>query len=120
MVEADAGKVLRVRIERGPMIEVSQGADVSASPGQKVRVMVRPERIVDLSREQNPMQANRIEGRVTDTAYIGVSDKYRVVTTEGLDVLIRLPSGPSHRRYSAGEAIVVGFGADDARLVAVQ
>lgn len=120
VVEADAGKVLRVRIERGPMIEVSQGADVSASPGQKVRVMVRPERIVDLSREQNPMQANRIEGRVTDTAYIGVSDKYRVATTDGLDVLIRLPSGPSHRRYSAGEAIVVGFGADDARLVAVQ
>jgi putative spermidine/putrescine transport system ATP-binding protein len=120
VVEADAGKVLRVRVERGPLIEVSRGADVSARAGQSVRVMVRPERMIDLSRVATPMETNRIEGRVTDTAYIGVSDKYRVVTADGLDVLIRLPSGPSHRRYSAGEQLVVGFGADDARLVAMQ
>jgi hypothetical protein len=82
--------------------------------------MVRPERFVDLASEPNSARANRIDGRVTDSAYIGVSDKYRVVSPEGLDVLMRLPSGPSQRRYSAGEPIAAGFHAADARLIAVQ
>jgi len=33
---------------------------------------------------------------------------------------VRLPSGPSRRRYSAGEPIAAGFHAADARLIAVQ
>jgi putative spermidine/putrescine transport system ATP-binding protein len=120
VVEADGGTTLRVRLEQGPVIEVAGRADLLARPGQKVRVMVRPERFVDLAVDANAVRANRIDGRVTDSAYIGVSDKYRVVTAEGIDVLIRLPSGPSRRRYSAGEPIAAGFHAADARLIAVQ
>ena len=120
VIEADGGNTLRVRLEQGPVIEVAGRADLSARRGQKVRVMVRPERFVDLAVDPNSARANRINGRVTDSAYIGVSDKYRVVTPEGIDVLMRLPSGPSHRRYSAGELIAAGFHAADARLIAVQ
>jgi putative spermidine/putrescine transport system ATP-binding protein len=120
VVEADGGNTLRVRLDQGPVIEVASRADLSARPGQKVRVMVRPERFVDLAVDPNSARANRIDGRVTDSVYIGVSDKYRVVTPEGIDVLMRLPSGPSHRRYSAGEPIAAGFHAADARLIAVQ
>jgi putative spermidine/putrescine transport system ATP-binding protein len=120
VVEADSGNTLRVRLEQGPVIEVAGRADLSARRGQKVRVMVRPERFVDLAVDPNSARANRINGRVTDSAYIGVSDKYRVVTPEGIDVLMRLPSGPAHRRYSAGELIAAGFHAADARLIAVQ
>jgi putative spermidine/putrescine transport system ATP-binding protein len=118
VVEACGGNLLRVRLEQGPLIEVAGRADLAAHPGQQVRVMVRPERFVDLA--TNSARANRIDGRVTDSAYIGVSDKYRVVTAEGIDVLMRLPSGPSSRRYSAGESIAAGFHAADARLIAVQ
>jgi len=120
VVEADGGNTLRVRLEQGPVIEVAGRADLSAYPGQKVRVMVRPERFVDLAAEENSARVNRIDGRVTDSAYIGVSDKYRVVTPDGIDVLMRLPSGPSHRRYNAGEPIAAGFHAADARLIAAQ
>ena len=120
VVEAEAGNMLRVRLERGPVIEIAGRADLAARPGQQVRVMVRPERFVDLSAEPGSVRANRIDGHVTDSAYIGVSDKYRVVTAEGVDVLMRLPSGPSSRRYSAGEPISAGFHAADARLIAVQ
>jgi putative spermidine/putrescine transport system ATP-binding protein len=120
IVEAGGGNTLRVRLAQGPVIEVAGRADLLAGPGQTVRVMVRPERFVDLAMEPNSARANRIDGRVTDSAYIGVSDKYRVVTAEGVDVLLRLPSGPSHRRYSAGETIAAGFHAADARLIAVQ
>ena len=120
VIEADGGNTLRVRLEQGPVIEVAGRADLSARRGQKVRVMVRPERFVDLAVDPNSARANRINGRVTDSAYIGVSDKYRVVTPEGIDVLMRLPSGPSYRRYCAGELIAAGFHAADARLIAVQ
>jgi putative spermidine/putrescine transport system ATP-binding protein len=119
MVEANDGNLVRVRLDRGPLIEVTGRADFSASPRQNVRVMVRPERFVDLAVNPNSGRLNRIDGRVTDSAYIGVSDKYRVVTAEGIDVLMRLPSGPSHRRYSAGDPIAAGFHAADARLIAV-
>jgi ABC-type Fe3+/spermidine/putrescine transport system ATPase subunit len=120
MVEANGGNLVRVRLEQGPAIEVAGRADLSARPGLKVLVMVRPERFVDLAVDQNSVRANRIDGRVTESAYIGVSDKYRVVTPEGIEVLMRLPSGPSHRRYSAGEPFAAGFHAADARLIAVQ
>jgi ABC-type Fe3+/spermidine/putrescine transport system ATPase subunit len=120
VVEASGGNTLRVRLEQGPVIEVAGRADLLARPGRKVRVMVRPERFVDLAVDPNSARANRIDGHVTDSAYIGVSDKYRVVTAEGIDVLMRLPSGPSHRRYSAGEPIAAAFHAADARLIAVQ
>src|SRR3954447_21748695 len=103
VVEADGGNVLRVRLKQGPVIEVAGRADLAARPGQQVRVMVRPERFVDLATEPNSVRANRIDGRVTDSAYIGVSDKYRIVTAEGVAVLMRLPSGPTSRRYRAGE-----------------
>lgn len=120
LVEANGGNLVRVRLEQGPVIEVASRADLSAHPGQKVRVMVRPERFVDLAVDPNSARANRIDGSVTDSVYIGVSDKYRVVTPEGINVLMRLPSGPSHRRYIAGEPIAAGFHAADARLIAVQ
>jgi len=44
----------------------------------------------------------------------------RISTPEGLDVLVRLPSGPSSRRYGLGEAIAAGFHAADARLIEVE
>jgi len=120
VVETSGGSALRVRLEQGPVIEVAGRADLAVRPGERVRVMVRPERFVDLATEPNSRYVNRIDGRVTDSAYIGVSDKYRVVTAEGIGVLMRLSSGPSSRRYSAGEAIAAGFHAADARLIALQ
>src|SRR5262245_22157619 len=120
IVEAGREGVVRVRLERGPAIEVAGQRDLSARAGQRVRVMVRPERFVDLAAGSAPQAVNRIDGSVTESAYIGVSDKYRIATPEGLDILVRLPSGPSTRRYQAGEPIATGFHAADARLIEVE
>jgi putative spermidine/putrescine transport system ATP-binding protein len=120
VVEAGREDVVQVRLERGPMIEVAGRRDLSARAGQRVRVMIRPERFVDLAAGGAPAPTNRIDGSVTESAYIGVSDKYRIATPEGLDILVRLPSGPSSRRYRAGEPIAAGFHAADARLIEVQ
>jgi putative spermidine/putrescine transport system ATP-binding protein len=120
VVEAGGREAVRVRLERGPAIEVAGGGSLSAAAGQRVQVMVRPERFVDLATGGGSAPTNRIDGSVTDSAYIGVSDKYRIATSEGLDVLVRLPAGPSSRRYRAGDQIAVGFHAADARLIEVQ
>jgi putative spermidine/putrescine transport system ATP-binding protein len=119
-VEAGSNGVLRVRLERGRTIEVASRPDLQAHVGQRVRVMVRPERFVDLAGGSTSAALNRIEGVVAESAYIGVSDKLRISTPEGLEVLVRLPSGPSSRRYGLGEAIAAGFHAADARLIEVE
>jgi spermidine/putrescine ABC transporter ATP-binding subunit len=120
VVEAGREDVVRVRLERGPTIEVMGRRDLPVQEGQRVRVMVRPERFVDLAAGGAPVPANRIDGSVAESAYIGVSDKYRIATSDGLELLVRLPSGPSNRRYRAGEPIAAGFHAADARLIEVQ
>jgi putative spermidine/putrescine transport system ATP-binding protein len=120
VVEAGREDVVRVRLERGPTIEVTGRRDLSVQEGQRVRVMVRPERFVDLAAAGAPLPANRIDGSVAESAYIGVSDKYRIATSDGLEILVRLPSGPSRRRYRAGDPIATGFHAADARLIEVQ
>ena len=119
-VEAGSNGVLRVRLERGRTIEVASRPDLQAHVGQRVRVMVRPERFVDLAGGGTSAALNRIDGVVAESAYIGVSDKLRISTPEGLEVLVRLPSGPSSRRYGLGEAIAAGFHAADARLIEVE
>ena len=119
-VEAGADGVLSVRLDGGPSIQVPSRSDLTARAGQRVRVMVRPERFVDLNVGGTPATVNRIDGRVAESAYIGVSDKYRLATAGGLDVLLRLPSGPSSRRYGVGESISTGFHAADARLIEVE
>jgi putative spermidine/putrescine transport system ATP-binding protein len=119
VVEAGGGDAVKVRLERGPVIQVAGGGSLTAQAGRRVRVMVRPERFIDLAVGGAP-PANRIDGSVTDSAYIGVSDKYRIATPDGLDVLVRLPAGPSGRRYRAGDHIAAGFHAADARLIEVQ
>ena len=62
---------------------------------------------------------NEITCEVKESAYTGVSDKYRLQTPEGLEVLARLPSGPGHRRYQPGDTVALGFAATDVRLIEV-
>lgn len=117
IVDSQRGGVFRVRLDRGPTIEVTGRAEAPIQIGQQARIMVRPERFIDLGSGDVPVGVNRIHGVVAESAYIGVSDKYRITTPEGLDILVRLPSGPSSRRYRAGEPIATGFHAADARLI---
>ena len=58
----------------GGIVVEEQCKAARALTGQQVRVMVRPERFVDLAVDPNAVRANRIDGRVTDSAYIGVSE----------------------------------------------
>jgi spermidine/putrescine ABC transporter ATP-binding subunit len=119
-VEAAPPNALIVSLDRGPKIEVPQRSDMSARVGQRVRIMIRPERFVELAASAVTQPHNRIDGSVIESAYIGMSDKYRIATPEGLEVLVRLPAGPSNRRYGLGEHLSVGFEPSNVRLIEVQ
>lgn len=118
VVEA-GGHNVRLRLDNGSVLEVSGRDDLAATAGQRARIMIRPERFVDLGVSTGRTAANRLEGEVVETVFIGVSDKYTVRTPGGLDLLVRLSSGPSNRRYTLGERILVGFEIGDARLIDV-
>ena len=118
VVEA-GGHNVRLRLDNGSVLEVSGRDDLVATAGQRARIMIRPERFVDLGVSTGRTAANRLEGEVVETVFIGVSDKYTVRTPGGLDLLVRLSSGPSNRRYTLGERISVGFEIGDARLIDV-
>ena len=111
---------LRIKLAQGQPLDIAGIGGASLRPGQRVTIMIRPERFVDLSGGGSSPALNRLEGEVIESVYIGVSDKYRVRTTSGLELLVRLSAGENARRYRAGETIAVGFAAADARLIEVQ
>ena len=115
-----AGDVVRVQLDLGPAVDVGANDGLAVTNNQRVRLMIRPERLVDLEHFTGGPPINRIDGHIIESAYIGVSDKYRLRTPAGLEVLVRLPAGPSRRRYATGEPIAVGFAAGDARLIEVE
>ncbi len=111
---------LKIKLAQGQTLDVAGIEGVALRLGQRATVMIRPERFVDLAIGTTTPALNRLEGEVIESVYIGVSDKYRVRTTNGLEVLVRLSAGQNARRYRAGETIAVGFTAADTRLIEVQ
>jgi putative spermidine/putrescine transport system ATP-binding protein len=110
----------RLRLEGGPPVEVLDGL-TAAHSGRTARVLVRPERFFDAStRTPNGIGTNRIDGTVVESIYIGISDKYRVRTPDGLEVLARLNAGKGERRYNVGDAVRLGFDSADARLIEIR
>ena len=113
------GSNAHLRLANGHMIGVAFRDDISAPGARPARVMVRPERFVDLSSAVAGTEFNRIRGEVRESAYTGGFDRYRIQTSDGLELLVRLPSGPGRRRYRMGETMEAGFAPADARIVEI-
>ncbi len=114
-----AAETVRFTVANGPTLEISGRPELAVRPGQRIRVMVRPERFVDLA-DADHGPSNRLQGVVIESAYIGVSDKFRLRLPSGLELLVRLPSGPRQRHYRSGEPMAVGFAPTDARIIEAQ
>lgn len=111
------GKTAQLTLKGGKVIAIAWREGIEGATGRPARVMVRPERFVDLALMTATGSLNLIKGVVRESAYTGGSDRYRIETEDGLDVLIRLPSGPGRRRYAMGETMEAGFAPADARIV---
>jgi putative spermidine/putrescine transport system ATP-binding protein len=114
-----SGTAVSLRLDGGASIAIDAQTDPAVAAGRRARVMIRPERFVDIAMAPANVPGNRVDGEVVETAFIGVSHKYRVRTPEGLELLVRLNAGPNSRRYTMGERLSVGFAASDVRLIEV-
>lgn len=119
-VVEQSGRGTRLRLEGGPPVEVLDGL-TAAHSGRTASVLVRPERFFDAStRPPNGVGTNQIEGKIVESIYIGISDKYRIRTPDGLEILARLNAGRGERRYNVGDPVKLGFDPADARLIEIR
>ncbi|HLI12205.1 MAG TPA: ABC transporter ATP-binding protein [Alphaproteobacteria bacterium] len=96
-----------VILEAGPRVLV-RGDEPR---GARVGILVRPERFAPAT------EANRLEGEVIETVYVGASLKHRVRLDSGVELLVRLPAAAAARAgASIGARIGLGFAPEDAHL----
>ena len=89
----------------------------SATPGAKVRVAFRPEK-VEVSRAGESRNGwNEIQGRVEEVIYVGEATKYRVRTSGGHLVRAKQFNGRHVPRYEVGADVTVAWHASDGRLL---
>jgi len=118
-VEQSAGGA-QLRLEGGPPVQI-KGELSGIHSGRTARVLIRPERFFDVTTgKADGASANQIEGTVVESIYIGISDKYRIRTAGGLEILARLNSGQGARRYNVGEPVRLAFDPADARLIEIR
>ncbi|WP_374445203.1 ABC transporter ATP-binding protein [Stella sp.] len=112
---AEAGGA--VRLADGTPVRVAADGP-SPAAGAKVRILLRPERLGDAT--DQPAAENQIAATVVEAIYLGLSDKYRVRTAGGVELLARIGASRTARQYRPGETMTVGFHAADARIIEVR
>jgi spermidine/putrescine transport system ATP-binding protein len=92
--------------------ELHAPASVLRGRSGRVAVGVRPEKI-----RLGPEERNRLDGRVTERAYLGVAIQYVVETAHGpLQVYVQ-NADPGTRAVSPGDAVTLSFSPDAAFVV---
>ncbi|MBU6244384.1 MAG: ABC transporter ATP-binding protein [Actinomycetales bacterium] len=85
----------------------------TASPGEDVRLVVRPERLL---LEPAPDASGSLEGTVSRVVYQGATIDVIVAIGPGLDLVVRRPTEQA-RGHAAGERVVVHCRPDAMRLL---
>ena len=111
------GATDKLRLASGSEIAITRRSAGAGVSGRRATVMIRPERFLDLANADAAAPVNRLACAVEETIYTGTDHRYRVRTQDGIELLLRLPSGARRRRYLPGEAIEVGFSAADAVVI---
>jgi spermidine/putrescine ABC transporter ATP-binding subunit len=98
--------------------------DVGAHPGERVSVLVRPERVKPLNGESDGARvaatappANTFAGTVSEVVYLGESEKLRITLEDGAEMLVRWHPEGRQRGARAGDALRVAFDAQDVHVI---
>jgi spermidine/putrescine transport system ATP-binding protein len=100
------------------LVRLGTGGEIRVLPSQldgrtgRVSVGVRPEKI-----RLTPEEANRIEGRVLERAYVGVATQYIVETPHGPVQVFVQNADAGAPALAAGEAVTLSFSPDVAFVV---
>lgn len=90
-------------------------AEALAPAGTRGAVVVRQEAIA-MGAEAEGL-ANRFEGRITDSTYLGVQTRLRVAIAPDLELGVWLPARYGGAILRPGETVTIGWPAEAARLV---
>lgn len=102
-----------IRLDGGGEVRVPMEA-VDGHTG-RVAVGVRPEKL-----RLGPVEPNVIEGRVVETAYIGVATQYVVDTPHGSVQVYVQNADPRTSYAAAGESVTLSFHPDAAFVITTQ
>lgn len=91
-------------------------AQLPRDPRARVQLGIRPEKLRLLGPGSEPV-ANRLEGRVTDASFTGVSTTYLVAMPWGQELTVTRPNDGS-ARAELGDAVSVGWDPHQAFVLA--
>ncbi|MFO7573214.1 MAG: ABC transporter ATP-binding protein [Gaiellaceae bacterium] len=86
-------------------------------PGARATAVIRPERMAIAPARTTLTTPNRISGVVGETIYLGAARKIVVDLPDGTALQVRLESRVDADDLAPGDAVVVGWGPEDAALV---
>jgi spermidine/putrescine transport system ATP-binding protein len=112
VVEAVDGAVTSIRLDGGDTCRTTTVDGLRS--GQPIEISVRPEAVA-IARPGGGGPTS-IQGRVEQSAYLGVNVQYQVRSQGG--VLLSVVTAKSGVRYVAGEDVEVSWSPDDALVVA--
>jgi putative spermidine/putrescine transport system ATP-binding protein len=92
---------IEVALDGGATVHSSE--DVPAREGERVGVLIRPERL----KPAGAAVINRFSGAVLETVYLGVSRKHRIKLDIGPELLVRLPVDAPQTADGAPLAVTV-------------
>jgi putative spermidine/putrescine transport system ATP-binding protein len=102
------------------LIETSSGLTFQAarvdriSPGQRVRMMIRPERVVFHPPSTIP---NRFDATIEDTIYAGEIIRYRMALSSSEWVTVATQNrGDQRQDFQPGASVVIGWRTEDGRI----
>lgn len=110
------GRITDLDGERA-VVNTRHGLEIKAKPrpgleaGMEASVAIRPEKIQLLdSKAEIPADiVNRFEGEVKEVVYVGEASVYQIGLAPGLNVGVKVQSGPSAPRRKPGDKVVVGW-----------
>ncbi|MBM4430351.1 MAG: ABC transporter ATP-binding protein [Chloroflexi bacterium] len=112
-VEAVSQAYATANTSKGVRLRIPAATDLS--PGRKVYLALRPERIFFAEEEQSGI--NSQVGVVEETIYLGEVIRYVVVIGEGERLQLKQPNRLGVRRHRAGDQVRIGWKIDDTRVL---
>lgn len=106
---------LVVKTDIGATMKVAQTPE-PISPGSRVRLMVRPERIQFLSALDT--MANVVTGRIADIVFLGDTFRFRVAVGEDCVLTVKRPSWAQVIPLERGAAVEMGWSPCDCMVFA--